>query len=103
MQRRLPSTTRWQPQTTQQTYHSEKNATLPSSNGPRRRDVILELVVYLKPVPLRVRHDQPAVMLIEDHGRGKSKTPLSLQIGHFPAPFDVVRTGRQRQLGPFGK
>src|SRR5438132_7860149 len=72
-------------------------------NGARRRGVVLHLVVDLQPVALRVRHDDPTVLLIEKHGRRVREAPFALQAAHFAPPFHGVRTGCQRHLGPFGE
>jgi hypothetical protein len=51
---------------------------LEALNGARRRGVVLDLVVDLEPIPLGVRHNDPAVLLIEDHGRRVGEPPFAL-------------------------
>ena len=72
-------------------------------NGTRRRGVVFNLVVDLEPVPLRVRHDDPTVLRIEDDGRGVGEAPFALQAAHFATSFHRVRAGCQRLLGRFGE
>src|SRR5712691_316548 len=72
-------------------------------NGACRRGVVLHLVVDLQPVALRVRHDDPTVLLVKDDGRGVGEAPFALQAAHFAPPFHRVRAGCQRHLGPFGE
>src|SRR5437870_7271232 len=72
-------------------------------NSTRRRGVVLHLVVNLQPVALRVRYDDPTMLLIEDDGRRIREAPFTLQAAHFTTPFHGVRASRQRQLGRFGE